>query len=66
MRSQPPVRQGHGFVTGSLGSSATLDIISIMMIAAFADVVLDDQSTQREFSTISKKLTRRAFHRAAP
>jgi len=42
------------------------DIISIMMIAAFADVVLDDQSTQREFSTISEKLTRRAFHRAAP
>jgi len=37
-----------------------------MMIAAFADVVLDDQSTQREFSTISEKLTRRAFHRAAP
>ena len=42
------------------------DIISIMMIAAFADVVLGDQSTQREFSTISEKLTRRAFHRAAP
>ena len=50
-------------ITRQLGHLA---IISIMMIAAFADVVLDDQSTQREFSTISEKLTRRAFHRAAP
>jgi hypothetical protein len=37
-----------------------------MMVADFADVVLDDQSTQREFPTTSEKPTRRSFHRAAP
>ena len=45
---------------------ANPDIISIMLVAAFADVVLDDQSTQREIPTTSEKPTRRSFHRAAP